>query len=528
MQLGIDFGTTRTVVATIDRGNYPIVSFEAESGDCVDWFPSLVAERNGELRFGLEALPFATDPEWTILRSFKRLLADPEVRPSTEVTLGSTRIPLVELIARYLGALRETLRTRSSLRGWLAPDEELSALVATPAHASSAQRFLTLDAFRRAGFQVQALFNEPSAAGFEYTHRFRSTLSAKRDHIVVYDLGGGTFDASLVRMNELHHQVVATAGLNFLGGDDFDAVMAQQAAEAAGTRLEALPSQAKALLLDRCREAKEALLPQTRRITLDLEGILEAPTAITLSVADFYEGCAPLIEQSLEAMRPVMERLEGEAPREGDDELSDIAGIYVVGGGSALPAVGRVLRERWGRRVHRSTYSFASTAIGLAIVGDPEAGFQLADRFSRYFGVFRESEGGRGICFDPILDPDTPLPAPGQHLHLRRSYHAAHNLGHFRFAECVLVDGEGNPCGDLMPFGEALFPFDPGLREPGIELAELEVRKLEGEWPLIEEEYRVDASGIVEVVVRDLTNPFERRFRMEAWTGAWEPAVVNG
>jgi len=524
VQLGIDFGTTRTVVATIDRGNYPIVSFESASGDSVDWFPSLVAERKGKLVFGLEAQALANEPGFTILRSFKRLLSDPQVTPSTQVTLGSTQLPLVELIARYLGALREALRKRSSISAWLEGDESLSALVATPAHASSAQRFLTLDAFQQAGFQVQALFNEPSAAGFEYTHRFRSTLSAKRDHIVVYDLGGGTFDVSLLRMTERHHQVVATAGIHRLGGDDFDAVLASQAMAAAGTAQTNLSPRAKALLLDRCREAKEALIPQTRRINLELDEITDQGGSISISAADFYEGCAPLIERTLETMRPVMERLEGEAPPtepiHSEDGLADIAGIYVVGGGSALPAVGRILREQWGRRVHRSAYSFASTAIGLAIVGDPDAGFQLADRFSRYFGVFRESEGGRGICFDPILTPDTPLPSPGEVLCLKRSYYAAHNLGHFRFAECVLVDETGNPAGDLMPFGEALFPFDPALRSADVNLTEVEVQKLEGPWPLIEEEYRVDASGIVEVVVRDLTNPFERGFRMEAWSGA--------
>src|SRR5271168_3840078 len=71
MRLGIDFGTTRTVVACADRGNYPVVTFQDEAGNPVDWYPSVAAERRGELRFGFDALAMAAEPEWTVLRSFK-------------------------------------------------------------------------------------------------------------------------------------------------------------------------------------------------------------------------------------------------------------------------------------------------------------------------------------------------------------------------------------------------------------------------------------------------------------------------
>ena len=79
------------------------------------------------------------------------------------------------------------------------------------------------------------------------------------------------------------------------------------------------------------------------------------------------------------------------------DADSGIAGIYLVGGGSSLPLVGRMMRERFGRRVHRSPYPAASTAIGLALAADPDSGFTLVDRLSRGIGVFRESQGGRAV-----------------------------------------------------------------------------------------------------------------------------------
>src|SRR5207248_9704273 len=91
-----------------------------------------------------------------------------------------------------------------------------------PANAPSAQRILTVDAFRRAGFDVVALLNEPSAAGFEYAHRFRETVTSKREYVLVYDLGGGTFDASLIKMEGRANEVVTSSGVAWLGGDDFD------------------------------------------------------------------------------------------------------------------------------------------------------------------------------------------------------------------------------------------------------------------------------------------------------------------
>ena len=91
MGIGIDFGTTRTVVAYADRGNYPIVSFETDSGDMLEWFPSVVAEREGELLFGHAALAVLGDASFTQARSFKRLLSGAEASADGTVTIGSSR-----------------------------------------------------------------------------------------------------------------------------------------------------------------------------------------------------------------------------------------------------------------------------------------------------------------------------------------------------------------------------------------------------------------------------------------------------
>jgi molecular chaperone DnaK (HSP70) len=192
-----------------------------------------------------------------------------------------------------------------------------------------------------------------------------------------------------------------------------------------------------------------------------------------------------------------------------EEHEGGLAGLYVVGGGSALPVVGRVLRERFGRRVHRSPYPFAATAIGLAIAADEEAGLKLRDRLSRHLGVFREADEGRAVAFDALLGRDTPLGGPP----LVRTYRAAHNVGHFRFVECSYVE-DGLPRGHITPIVEALFPFDPTLR--GRALDSVAVERLERAGPLVEERYSVDDRGVVEVVIRDLDTGFEKSWRLGA------------
>jgi molecular chaperone DnaK (HSP70) len=392
-------------------------------------------------------------------------------------------------------------------------------VVATPANAFCTQRFVTLEAFRSAGFDVRAMLNEPSAAGFEYAHRHARTMTSQREHVVVYDLGGGTFDASLVRMSGTHHEVVVTGGLARLGGDDFDRVLAELAALRAGFDLAALEQGVRARLIDQCRDAKERLHASSRKITLDLDASLgEAAPApeVTLQVSDFYDACAPLVERSLEALRPVVERGGGEGDPDVDALPADVAGLYVVGGASSLPVVGRILKARFGRRVHRSPYPHAAVAIGLAIASDGAASFALDDRFSRNFGVFRESNGGESAAYDAIFTRETPLPRPGDPpLVVRRRYRAAHDLGHFRFFECAAFDDAGAPKGDLAPLTDVLFPFDPPLRERlargDVDLARLPVRRLDRPGPLVEETYAVDPHGMIEVTFTDVESGFTRR-----------------
>ncbi|GAA2183783.1 Hsp70 family protein [Brooklawnia cerclae] len=488
MQLGIDFGTTRTIVAHADRGNFPVVAFMDEGGDAHEYVPSLVALTDDGLVSGFAAQR-ARAAGAPVLRSFKRALASPAVNTSTLVHLGSTQVRLLEVLTVFLRDLLVALHHSSTVGPLLHDDPLGQVVIAVPAHAHSAQRYLTLEAYRQAGFSVAAMMNEPSAAGFEYTHRLRSAVSAKRTRLVVYDLGGGTFDASLVSIHDRSHAVLGSIGINRLGGDDFDVVLADLACELAGVGPDALGLERYFQLLADAQAAKEQLSPQSKRIVLDV-----ADTTVTIPVADYYEAVTPLVEQSVAAMAPLVDGLD-----DGDPDLSQIAGLYLVGGASSLPLVPRLLRETFGRRVNRSPFPAASTAIGLAIAADPGSGYTLSDRLSRGFGVFREAESGERLRFDSIFDRDAVL---GHEQRVERRYRAVHNVGWYRFVEYAEL-ADAQPVGDIVPFDDVLFPFQTDLQRSGLDLRTIPVERV-GEGDLINESYVIDRNGIVSVTITDL------------------------
>ena len=497
IDLGIDLGTTRTVVARADRGNYPVISFTDEHGDEHDFIPSLTALHEGALVHGFAARQAAHQGA-PLLRSLKRVLASPTLTASTPVQLGDQTFSVLEVLTSFLRHLESELAERGI------DIARARVVVAVPAHAYGAQRLLTLEAFQQAGFRVAAMLNEPSAAGFEYTHRKATTVSSRRTRVLVYDLGGGTFDTSLVDVVGTSHEVLASHGLGDLGGDDVDLLMATMALNRAGITEEDLSPTELDDLLDQCRDAKEHLTPQSRRVLIILRG-----RDVVLPVADLYQACTPLIERSLDTMAPLVGRLD-----DGSPDLTDIAGVYLVGGASGLPLVPRLLRERFGRRVHRSPYPGASTAIGLAIAADRTSDYDLTDRLSRGFGVFREADGGHRLTFDAILSPESVQASPGgrEGTVLTREYDAAHNIGWYRFVECAGVDEGGEPRGEIAPYQDIVFPFEAPLRD--VDDQELRTYSVErrDHGPRIQEHYRVDEAGLVRVTITDLTDGYSRRY----------------
>src|ERR1039458_9637085 len=169
MKVGIDFGTTRIVVAAVDRGNYPLVNFETPDGQVRDWFPPLIAVRGGSRVYGWEAWQAQGQPGWTVSRSLKRLLRN--AGPDTRFEIGGQSPEIRQLLSELMEALREQMCEHSTLSGQTGPME---VMLGVPANANSNQRFLTTEAARDAGFEVLGLLNEPSAAAVEFAHRNRA------------------------------------------------------------------------------------------------------------------------------------------------------------------------------------------------------------------------------------------------------------------------------------------------------------------------------------------------------------------
>ena len=197
MKLGIDFGTTRIVVAAVDRGNYPLVSFDGLENSAVDWYPSLVAICPDGFRYGWPAWSVQGEAGWTVVRSLKRLLE--QAGPRTQIDLGNIHVPLHDLLNGLTADLYRTLWNGSNLN--LGPGDKLEVVLGVPAHANSNQRFLTVEAFRAAGFHVLGVLNEPSAASSEFGDRERSSQGVP-ETMLVYDLGGGTFDVSILELGD--------------------------------------------------------------------------------------------------------------------------------------------------------------------------------------------------------------------------------------------------------------------------------------------------------------------------------------
>jgi molecular chaperone DnaK (HSP70) len=507
VKLGIDFGTTRIVTAAADRGNYPLAAFESPDGQMREWFPPLVAIRGNERRYGWHAWAVQGDREWTVLRSLKRMLRS--AGPTTQVTLGGCEAPVIELATELLSVFRQQLRNASTLP--IDRAEPLEAMIGVPANANSNQRFLTAEAFRAAGFQVLGMLNEPSAASIEYGHRERGRRKEQPQRLLVYDLGGGTFDASLVEMEDDAHTVIASTGLADLGGDDFDEILADLALETAGRERESLSSAEFFHLMEECRERKEALNPNTRRIVVDFERVRGGWGEVSIGVAPYYERCRPLTEHTTAVVQEIL----AAHPEQPIDTL------YVTGGGSELPAVARVLKETFGRAVRRSAYMRSATAIGLAISASGSPGYVLRDRFARHFGVWREADHGRAATFDVLFPCGLELPRRGAPpLRVVRAYRPAHNIGHFRYVEAARMGEHGEPLGDLMIWDDIQFPFDPALRGAS-DLSLVDVRRTEeGAGCEVEEEYACDSSGIVKVTIWNRSMAYHREYTLGRWSNA--------
>lgn len=497
MRLGIDFGTTRTVVASARDGRHPVVSFD-DQGEFKEHLPGIAAVRGGKLLVGWEAArALAAGEAEHAIRSIKRVAQ--ALMPDDPVP-GLPGVTALELVTTFLAELKRALVEGSTLE----PSGPLEVMVAVPANAASRQRWLTLEAFRRAGFEPVGLLNEPTAAAVELAHLHLGELGKKspKRYVVVYDLGGGTFDASAVSLDGRRFELIATEGIARLGGDDFDELVLEAACGQLGVEL---GGAARAAGLERAREAKESLRTTSKKLLVDL-----GPAgAATLDVAALYERCAPLIDRTLEETSRLFDRLR-ERGIDTDDPRG-LGGLYLVGGGVAFPAVGRRLRAQFGKKIQLAPQPFAATAVGLAIAADPESQVMIREAATRHFGVWREAAGGADKVFDPLIGKAEVAPVV-----IERRYHPTHAVGHLRFLECGALDVSGQPVHDLVPWKDIYFPYDPALADRA-ELAPLaEERRPDLGELVIAETYSYAKDGSISVRIENVSRGYARTYQLGA------------
>jgi len=504
-RLGIDFGTTRTVVAAQEDGNHLVCTFSWE-GEVKEYIPTLAAVKDGILHFGWDAVDRLNQPDTYILRSMKRLAG--QLRPDDLLELGPDfSITMLELVALFLTHVRQMIFKHGNIT--LKKKEPIEVMVASPANANSNQRFITLEAFRRAGFAVLGAMNEPSAAAVEFLHRYLRNLGPRspKRYVAVYDLGGGTFDTSVVGIAEQNHDVVAHEGIGKLGGDDFDEIILGLALEQMGLGTENLTPSNAARLLEECRERKEGLKSNTKKMVVDPSMVFQDQEPVVLDTGLVYERCGPLIERSLSTLRNLLRSI-GENP---EDDRS-LAAVYLVGGSVSFPPVSRKLREAYTSKVRISPLPHASTAIGLSIAGDPKANINVRESVSRHFGIWRER--GKDKIFDPIFLKDRQVDSDTGRLQVTRTYNPVHNIGLLRYLECSSLGKAGEPEGDIALWEDVYFPYDPKLRSRK-DLPKISIEKYSGVFSQeVTEAYEYNEEGIIQVEIENKTSGYKRLFTL--------------
>ncbi len=458
--IGIDLGTTNSCVAVIEGGE-PVVIANAEGARTT---PSVVAfSKDGERMVGQVAKRQAiTNPDRTI-SSIKR-----EMGSSYKVAIDGKNYTPQEISAMILQKLK------ADAEAYLGESVN-SAVITVPAYFTDAQRQATKDAGKIAGLEVKRIINEPTAAALSY-----GIDKEKDQKVMVYDLGGGTFDVSIIEIGDGVQEVLATAGNNRLGGDDFDKRIIDWMISSFKAETGVDLSNDK-MAMQRLKEAAEKSKIELSGVTtssINLPFITADATGpkhldLTLTRAKFNELTADLVEKT---MGPVKTALNDSGLN-----ISDIDKVLMVGGSSRIPAVQDAVKALIGKDPFKGINPDECVAIGAAIqagvLGGEVDGLLLLDVTPLSLGV--ETMGG---VMTKIIDRNTTIPTKKSQIFST----AADNQTQ---VEINVLQGEREFARDNKQLGLfALTGIAPAPR--GI--------------PQIEVTFDIDANGIVNVSAKDL------------------------
>jgi len=397
--VGIDLGTTNSEIAIVENGQPRVL---VEDGDPI--LPSIVGlAEDGRLLVGKAARnQWVLAPERTV-KSIKRKMGQ-----DVKVTLGNDHFTPQEISAMILRTLKD--RAERELGSPI-----VKAVVTVPAYFNDSQRQATREAGALAGLEVVRILNEPTAAALTY-----NPDQSKAERILVYDLGGGTFDVSIVHTEGGVVEVLSSHGDTQLGGDDFDELllnkMATEFKELFGVDLrESRVSRAR--LLRAAEDAKKRL--SDHAITKVEEEFIAEKDGVPLHLSteleriDFEKLIRPLIDRTMECVQKALDDAKVTA--------AQIDRVVLVGGSTRTPMIGRLLEERLGQPAHREVNPDLCVALGAAIQGaiiaGQNVGSVLVDITPHSLGIkclempddygFRPNE----FKFAPIIPRNSPLPA---------------------------------------------------------------------------------------------------------------------